>query len=131
MKNRLFSVLMAIFLAFPFFSCSLPQDSLEDPLHDPQPQHSLDGVKVGSGEFRISDIKYSPDGTSLAVASTIGILIYDTKTYDKPDLITWNTSWINSIAFSPDGNMLASTDTDRTVRLWDVNTGYLRKRISF
>jgi WD40 repeat protein len=30
---------------------------------------------------------------------------------------------VYSVAFSPDGQILASGNNDRTIRLWDVNTG--------
>ena len=59
MRNKLFSILTALFVALPFMSCSLPPGSLEEPLHDPQqepqqkPQqeHLPNGVKVPPGEY--------------------------------------------------------------------------------
>ena len=34
-----------------------------------------------------------------------------------------HTSWVASVAFSPDGKLLASGFGDGTIKLWDVATG--------
>ena len=38
--------------------------------------------------------------------------------------------WVWSVAYSPDGSMLASGSTDETIRLWDVATGSLLATLS-
>jgi WD40 repeat protein len=38
-------------------------------------------------------------------------------------ILTGHTSWVDSVAFSPDGKTLASGSADDTIRLWDVATG--------
>ena len=77
--------------------------------------------RIGKG--RVNEIKYFPDGTKLAVASTIGIWIYNVQTGEPIDLLTGHTGPVNSIAFSPDGTMFATASDDNTVWLWDTNTG--------
>ena len=60
---------------------------MEYSLDDPQQGDFHDGTEVSVGKTRIRDIKFSPDGTRFVVATTKGILLYDTQTYDKPNLL--------------------------------------------
>ena len=68
-----------------------------------------EGAKARLGKGRISgNIAYSPDSTRLAVGSSLGIWLYDTTTYQEVALLTGHTGSVSSVAFSPDGNTLAS-----------------------
>ncbi len=80
-------------------------------------------VKARLGKGKISEIQYSSDGALLVVATGIGIWIYDTTTYQEVALLTAHTSAVECLAFSPDGNILASGGEDGTILLWHRSTG--------
>ncbi len=85
-------------------------------------------ARLGKGWIGDSDraVAYSPDGDRLAVASSIGIWLYDGGTGAEVDLFTGHVRPVTSVAFSPDGATLASGSQDATLRLWDVVAGQLQ-----
>jgi len=71
---------------------------------------------------------FSPDGKLLAVAAGPQVMLYDTTNWqetavlqDSPEGEPRETA-VTSIAFSPDGAVLASGSRRKTVKLWDVST---------
>lgn len=73
-----------------------------------------EGAKTRLGKGKISEIKYSPDGTRLGVGSSIGVWLYDTATHQEVTLRAAQTDVV-SFAFSPDGHMIASGGWDAAV----------------
>ena len=81
-----------------------------------------EGAKARVGKGYVYDIAFAPDNTQLAVASSIGVWIYDKQSGKTLDLLTGHTSRVYSVCFSPDGSTLASGSSDRTIKLWDTQT---------
>ena len=82
-------------------------------------------VKARFGKGGINAIQFSPDGTHIAVGSSIGIWIYDLKTGKEIDMLLGRSQ---SIAFSPDGRFIASgggkfSFHGEGLQLWETATG--------
>jgi len=76
------------------------------------------------GKGGVSDVAVSPDGHLIAVASRIGVWIYDAHTDDFVSLIAVEgTGILNAVAFSPDGSRIALGDWDGRTTLWALDTG--------
>lgn len=80
------------------------------------------------GKRTVNQAAYSPDGRLLAVASSIGVYLYNAETLEEVRFIEAD-AWVSSVAFSPDGRTLASGSDDNTVRLWDVASGNLLRTL--
>ena len=66
-------------------------------------------AKMRLGKGWMTNIQFSPDGTQLAVGSSMGIWIYDVQTGNEISLLP---SMRGVVTYSPDGRFLASSGED-------------------
>lgn len=87
--------------------------------------HQLQEIaRLGRG--LINDVKWSFDGHYLAVASYIGLYLYDTTAWDTPSqTILANGLPIYAVAWHPQNNQLAALDADGKIYLWQVEAGQM------
>ncbi len=116
MKTKLFSAFLTLlFFLTQFLSNTYAQDYTQ--LNLPK------DAKARFGKGTMNDMQISPDSTKLAIASSIGVWLYDINTGDETALISGHTDVVRFVVFSPDSKILASSANDKTVRLWDIKTG--------
>ncbi|MCI0684301.1 MAG: sigma-70 family RNA polymerase sigma factor [Gemmataceae bacterium] len=71
----------------------------------------------------IQALAYAPDAKALALAVDDKIQVRDVKTGDLMRSLAGHASLVTCLAFSAEGQTLASGSADKTVKLWDWPTG--------
>ena len=112
-----------LFLIFVFSMVYIPPNFAQDYTQWELPEEAI--ARLGKG--RINAMKYSPDGTVFAVATTIGIWLYDTDTYQETALLARNNNGVVRIVFNPEGSILSSGEHYKGITLWDVSAQKLMK----
>ncbi|MBU0512568.1 MAG: hypothetical protein KJ638_12820, partial [Chloroflexi bacterium] len=75
------------------------------------------------GKGTVYGLAWSSDGNFLAVASSIGVYLYDSRTLQEIRFIETQHR-VDRVTFSPDGSILASGNSD-AIKLWQVSDGVL------
>ena len=110
MKHGLFIILLLIAAILP---SSFAQDNTQVGL----PEGAI--ARFGKGSINV--MRFSPDGTHLAVGTDVGVWLYDVPNGKETALFV---GYINALAFSPDGKMLATYGRkNATIQLWDMSSG--------
>jgi WD40 repeat protein len=86
---------------------------------------SIQRIDLNDGTLR--SVVFSTDGTSLAAGGERCVHLRDVKTGACKHRLEGHTKEVRSVAYSPNGKQLASGSSDRTIRLWDVDSGKLAK----
>ncbi|KAK3807796.1 MAG: WD40-repeat-containing domain protein [Benniella sp.] len=84
-----------------------------------------DCIRILKGDHRQTfSLTFSPIGDILAVASDSDVVLWDVATGTKGLTLSGHPGMVvESLSYSPQGNLIASASSDSTVRLWDTENG--------
>ena len=107
--------ILIIFLIFITNTSIIAQDNTQAGL----PEGAI--ARLGKGGINI--MRFSPDGSHLAVGTDVGVWLYEVPHAKETALFTGHTGHVNALAFSPDSKYLASGGFNNPViQVWDIDT---------
>lgn len=85
----------------------------------------LPPVLLRGYNLAIRDVAFSPDAQQVAVAfaGSAYFWLLDLEQLQDPTVLEGHVFRVNSLAYAPQGEILASASRDATIRLWDVDLG--------
>ena len=101
-------------------------------------QANLQGIDLQQTNFANSDLsksvftqtlgsilaaKFNPTGNLFATAIENKIYLWEVDKVRQLHQLEGHTAWVRSIAFTPDGKILASGSHDSNIKLWNIETG--------
>lgn len=87
-------------------------------------------ARLGKGGINI--MRFSPDGTQLAVGTDVGLWLYDVPDGKATALFTDQSKKVYALAFSHDGKILASGGRGNSgIQLWDLENDTPHSYLSF
>lgn len=124
MRVKLLTVLLVICIISIFFVVTIvTKNDVSDTFTLEIPQTNLPkGLKSRIGKGIIHDVAYLPDGKQFAVASSTGIWFYDANTYEEKALIATDKPEVKMMAFSSDGEKLATIGENKAILIWNTET---------
>lgn len=81
-----------------------------------------DGAIARLGRGIVADLAFSPDGESLAIATTVGAWIYELATMEPIALLATERGLVSNISFSPNGQWVATSNWDGIIKVWETET---------
>ena len=107
------------FITFLFAAAMLSNSFAQDNTKVGLPEGAI--ARLGKGGINL--MRFSPDGTRLAVGTDVGVWLYDVPHGKATALFTGHIGQVNAIAFSSDGKILASGGfANPVIQLWDLET---------
>jgi WD40 repeat protein len=93
----------------------------------------LNAWNVGTANYPVNSLAFSPDGKTLALGGSAGVTLWEMPEGRESQSVPVENSYGHRVAFSPDGGTFAFTDISekgrgqRFVKLWDIaSRRYLR-----
>ena len=137
-RSRIFFVFLTVILTVLAVTILIPRLTNRDSTElIPQPSNVEytrwelpEGAKTRLGKGSINDIKFSPDGTRFAVATTIGVWMYDAQTGTEISLFKGDRQEIKGIAFAknrelPHKELLIGANSAGEILRWNADTDEL------